>query len=435
VQRLDSFGSPQWPTAGPKNGIQITTSGSGIAPVITGDGAGGAIIVWHDTRGVSNTYDIYAAHVTSTGFLPWTGGGVAVCNAANDQDLPVVVSDAAGGAIMAWLDKRTGFDIYMERVNDKGLLQWGSGTGVLRGASTGSGDGPAITTDGAGGAIVTWSTDAVNFNVIAQRVDATGAAQWSGGTLVCTAANLQLHPQIVADGASGAFITWQDTRTNPSGDAYVQHVNAAGAAQWTTNGLGLTNANAEAPIVTSNGSGALVAWVDTRSTPADQHNLYARAISAAGNPGFPSDGTPVAVAGDDQIAPQIVYSGTNAFVTWQDRRSGGWDIYATLMNTATAVNDTPLLPAWTLGSNYPNPFLDRTRMNLDLPMQSNVKVDVFDVAGRHVRHDELGLVNAGRTQLVFDGRDHNGAALPSGVYFYKVHTAAGTLTRKMVITR
>jgi flagellar hook assembly protein FlgD len=105
------------------------------------------------------------------------------------------------------------------------------------------------------------------------------------------------------------------------------------------------------------------------------------------------------------------------------------------MNTATAVNGTPLLPAWTLGSNYPNPFLDRTRMNLDLPMQSNVKVDVFDVAGRHVRHDELGLVNAGRTQLVFDGRDHNGAALPSGVYFYKVHTAAGTLTRKMVITR
>jgi hypothetical protein len=267
-------------------------------------------------------------------------------------------------------------------------------------------------------------------------VDGTGAAQWGSGTTVCAAANLQLHPQIVSDGASGAFITWQDTRTHPTGDAYVQRVSAAGTTQWTADGVVLTNGDAEFPVVTTNGSGgALVAWVDTRNTAVDQHNIYAHAVSAPGNPGFPSDGTPVAVVADDQIGARIVSAGANAFITWQDRRSGGWDIYASTMSVTTAVGDTPRLTSWALGPNQPNPFGDRTTMNLDLPSRSDVKVDVFNVAGQRVQHNDLGVVNAGRRELVFDGRDDRGAALPSGVYFYRVRAGSQTVTRKMLIAR
>lgn len=436
VQRVNSSGALQWPTAGPKNGVQVTISGSGVNPVITTDGSGGAIVAWKDVRGALGTYDIYAARLTSTGNLPWTSGGVAVCNAANDQQWPVIVPDAAGGAILAWYDQRTGFDIYMERMNASGAPQWGSGTGILLGATTNVAESPAITTDGAGGAIIAWGTNSPNFDLIAQRIDATGAAQWGGGTSVCAAVNLQLHPQIAADGASGAFVTWQDTRTHPTGDAYVQRVNAAGVTQWTPDGVDLTNGNAEFPVITPNmNGGALVAWVDTRNTGVDQHNIYAHAVTSSGVPGFPTDGTPIAVVTDDQIGVRVASTGANAFIAWQDRRSGGWDIYAQVLSVATAVGDTPSLPAWSLSPNQPNPFNDRTTMNLDLSAQSDLTVDVFDVAGRRVRHDDLGRMNAGVKQLTFDGHDDDGRALASGVYFYRVHSGAKTLTRKMVIAR
>lgn len=435
AQRLDASGALQWPTSGPKNGIQITTSGSGSDPVIATDRAGGAIIVWRDNREIFGFYDIYASKVTALGTLPWGTNGTPVCMANIDQIWPVAVTDQAGGAIIAWLDERTGFDVYMERLNTSGVRQWGSGSGVFLGASTNWADSPAIVADGTGGAIIAWDTDASNYDLIAQHVDDTGAPQWAGGTLVCTASNLQIHPHMVSDGAAGAMITWQDSRTNPDWDAYVQHVNAAGITQWNANGVRLTNQYAELPVVATDGSGgALVAWVDTRNV-SDRHNIFVHSVSAVGTAGFPSDGTPECTAPGDQIGLRMVYSGSRAFATWQDRRSGGWDIYALVMSVATGVGDTPALSALALGPNHPNPFLEGTTMNLDLPSPSDVKIDVFDVAGHRVRQSHLGRLSAGAREITFDGHDDAGRPLPSGVYFYCLHAGSESVVKKMVIAR
>ena len=60
---------------------------------------------------------------------------------------------------------------------------------------------PAIVGDGIGGAIITWD---VGGNVFAQRINATGAVQWTAnGVAICVAANLQVAPTIVSDGAGG----------------------------------------------------------------------------------------------------------------------------------------------------------------------------------------------------------------------------------------
>lgn len=41
----------------------------------------------------------------------------------------------------------------------------------------------------------------------------------------------------------------------------------------------------------------------------------------------------------------------------------------------------------------------------------------------------------GWSDVRLDARDDRGQFLPSGVYFYRVHAGAETVTRKMVITR
>ncbi|HET6462740.1 MAG TPA: T9SS type A sorting domain-containing protein, partial [Candidatus Krumholzibacteria bacterium] len=65
----------------------------------------------------------------------------------------------------------------------------------------------------------------------------------------------------------------------------------------------------------------------------------------------------------------------------------------------------------------------------------DVRVDIYDVAGRRVRNVLVPAREKGWNTLRISARDDRGAALPSGVYFYKVHAGSETVTKKMVIAR
>jgi len=77
-------------------------------------------------------------------------------------------------------------------------------------------------------------------DIYAQRISAAGAAQWTAnGVAVCSALDGQVRPALVSDGAGGAISRpWLDTRGNQSFDIYAQRMNASGipalAIQWRT---------------------------------------------------------------------------------------------------------------------------------------------------------------------------------------------------------
>jgi len=51
----------------------------------------------------------------------WLYNGVALCTASGDQQHPAIVSDGSGGAIVTWMDSRSGnLDIYAQRVDGFG---------------------------------------------------------------------------------------------------------------------------------------------------------------------------------------------------------------------------------------------------------------------------------------------------------------------------
>jgi flagellar hook assembly protein FlgD len=85
--------------------------------------------------------------------------------------------------------------------------------------------------------------------------------------------------------------------------------------------------------------------------------------------------------------------------------------------------------------NRPNPFGVSSSFDLGLPTASSVHIEVFDVGGRRVASHALGAKPAGWQTVTLDARDDAGQPLASGVYFYRVHAAGQTLTRKMVIAR
>jgi hypothetical protein len=233
-------------------------------PVIVSDGAGGAIVAWRDES--SGNYDIYAQRVDATGTPMWVAGGLPICTAAGDQSFSQIVNDGAGGMIIAWHDGRgTDNDIYAQRVSATGTLLWTENGVVLCNAS-GDQSGAKVVSDGAFGAIVTWVDErGPDADIYAQRVHATGVAQWTAnGVALCTAALGQWGIEIASDGAGGAIAAWSDSRIG-GGDReiYAQRVDDAGLVQWTTDGVKLSTAPGtllDLEIVSDDAGGAIVTW-------------------------------------------------------------------------------------------------------------------------------------------------------------------------------
>jgi hypothetical protein len=101
---------------------------------------------------------------------------------------------------------------------------------------------------------------------------------------------------------------------------------------------------------------------------------------------------------------------------------------------APAPTSAPPAPlADRLHANTPNPFNPSTHIRFDLARPGPALLRVFDVRGRVVRGLDSGWHAAGTHRVEWDGRDDGGRAVASGVYFYRLETAAFTASRRMVL--
>jgi len=88
-------------------------------------------------------------------------------------------------------------------------------------------------------------------------------------------------------------------------------------------------------------------------------------------------------------------------------------------NPTSPVGDIPGIGQVTVAA-HPNPFNPQTTIAFELPRAMEVSLDIFDLQGRLVRSllDESPFATGGHKQ-VWDGRDGEGRATASGVYFYR----------------
>lgn len=336
AQRINAAGQVLWDADGK---AVCTATGNQSFPTIYSDAAGGAFIVWQDNRGANQ--DIYMQRIDANGNALWTANGIAVCNAAGTQYNPNVLNLGGGACMVAWHDDRTSAnsDVYMQKINNDGTAAWAA-NGVLISNASGYQQYPKMTTDAAGGAIVVWQdsrSGGSNYDIYAQRIDATGAVQWTAnGVAVCTASGMQGDAELLADGAGGALIVWEDYRPGTSSDVYMQRINNNGVAQWNSNGNAIctaANYQNDPKLVSDGNGGAIITWFDYRSDGGSFTNfdIYAQRVSSAGAFEWTSytTGLPVCTSAGRQQLPQIVTDGTGgAIIAWQDNRNGNNDVYA-----------------------------------------------------------------------------------------------------------
>ncbi len=95
----------------------------------------------------------------------------------------------------------------------------------------------------------------------------------------------------------------------------------------------------------------------------------------------------------------------------------------------------PIPTNYALKQNYPNPFNPETNIEFSLPKETYVSLTVFNLLGQEVQTIVDGTVAAGDHIAHWNGKNDNGANVPSGIYFYKIYTSDFTQTNKMVLVR
>ncbi|MCB2229572.1 T9SS type A sorting domain-containing protein [bacterium] len=88
-----------------------------------------------------------------------------------------------------------------------------------------------------------------------------------------------------------------------------------------------------------------------------------------------------------------------------------------------------------LKQNYPNPFNPSTTIEFGLPASANVRIVVYNVLGESVRVLADRVWPAGVHRVSWNGRDENGRVMSSGVYFYRLESAAYSATQKMLLVK
>lgn len=325
AQHLSPGGSILWDDRGM---VICDESGDQEYPRIARCGSDLFIAAWEDGRGADK--DIYAQMIDGEGNILWQSEGISICQGTGDQELVGIVPDDAGGAIIAWEDAGgSDSDIYAQRVDGSGSLQWSAG-GVALCSEPGNQGQTVIAGDGSGGAIAAWQDRrGSDIDIYVQRIDHDGNTIWAdGGALACSASSDQIRPGIVPDNEGGAIIAWCDYRGDDA-DIFMQRINAAGDGSWQPDGVALCSlpGNQLLPKISSDhNGGAIVTWQDQRDP---DWNIYVQRVTKGGIIRWDEEGLLICNAPYEQLAPAIAPDGTGgAFMPWEDNRSGGIDIYA-----------------------------------------------------------------------------------------------------------
>lgn len=287
--------------------------------------------------------------------------------------------------------------------------------------------------------------------------------------------DLNVLGELFAEGMPGQEIvftshsenTWDGLQCTQGGSATLTHCliehATNGIYQYGTGTVALTDCTVRDGSTGIRATSGTVALQRTRITSNSEYGVYldggGTAVFGAGvdewndilDNGAGRVGRALRNGENDITAPYVWWSTTDpgeiaaAIYDGNDNASFGIVDFTPYCNEghelvgATSVGDgdqVPEIPArFELAQGVPNPFNPATLIRFDTTRPSHVRLTIHDVAGRTVATLVDGFLAAGRHQHTWRGCDDSGRSLPSGVYFSRIESAEGTMTRKLALVR
>ena len=107
-----------------------------------------------------------------------------------------------------------------------------------------------------------------------------------------------------------------------------------------------------------------------------------------------------------------------------------WTAAVSVLPVGVSGSNNEVPATFELKQNFPNPFNPNTSISFNLPSESGVKLEVFDITGKNI----ATLVNETKAAGNYK-YDFNASNLSSGIYFYKLTAGSFVSTKKMILNK
>ena len=199
------------------------------------------------------------------------------------------------------------------------------------------------------------------------------------------------------------------------------------------------------------GDRLILSWSPARDAETPQPSLSYN-LRAGTTPGGSQICSPLSSAADGYRSV-VGYGNAQTGTSWSLRIPAGVDpVYWTVQavdaafvgspfasehtySASTGVEDAELPAVFALRGAAPNPFNPSTTIAFDLPRAADVRLAVYDLAGRLVRTLAAGRMPAGAHRVVWNGRDDRGGTAASGMYLYRLRAGEFDETRRMTLLK
>ncbi|NWG29298.1 MAG: T9SS type A sorting domain-containing protein [Ignavibacteriaceae bacterium] len=469
LERLDKYGYKPW---GINKRILGELPGQSKAQIIE-DGESGVIISYEDREEATGwTARIRIQRVDSNGNFLWGPTGVKVTLDEINQGSQKIVSDGEGGAVIVWVNTLAEYKV--NRISSEGQRMWGD-SGIVAGLN-GWYD-PALlarTTDNKyvvsaerntikyfdenGNAFYNNSLDFWLFNIIsdgtggvvlsgkvwngmipklvAQRRDSLGNNLWQE-PYVEIADSLYINSPVGIRELNGYYYYyWYGYKNGIELVTQYQVLRPNSTKLFSNGSIAVSNYPVDAllaDILPSDTEAVVFIWQDYR--PDD--GVFGQRKDTLNNKLWNLNDVPIYTGMYSDLYSITDGMGGAIGLGWHQFdfsiRSFKVSKNGILGEVITNIDDQKnliLTDEIVLYQNFPNPFNSYTKIKLQLPEESRIKIELYNVLGENIQTFVDGFYSEGAHTF-----DFSSGKLTSGIYLYKLQTETKSLTKKLLIIK
>ena len=100
-----------------------------------------------------------------------------------------------------------------------------------------------------------------------------------------------------------------------------------------------------------------------------------------------------------------------------------------------SVEEEVIPEVFALHNNYPNPFNPITNIGYDVPEVSDIRIDIYNLAGQKIRTLVSREHQPGRYKVQWNATNEFGSPVASGMYIYKIHAKNFVSVKKLLLMK
>jgi RHS repeat-associated protein len=292
-------------------------------PAIVLDSSNNAFAIWQDERNGANKADIYYSKRTdATG--NWLPSNVKVsddpgASGGAVQRNPRIAGTTAGAETAVWVDLRSSQNNIYSSLLAAGGSTWAVNKKITDNTAA-TKDFPDVTVGSDGTSYAVWQ-DSRNGNAdIFFSTLASGGSNWAANVKISDDAGsvTATKPRIGIDAGGNLLVAWVDSRTSP---ARIRAARKPAGGAWSASvEVSVSPANAQSLALSVRSDGyAWAIWGDTRAG-ASNSDIWGSRYDPYLNTWSPAQRLDDATGTTAQLSPTVAFTATETMLGWRDNR-------------------------------------------------------------------------------------------------------------------